>query len=96
MPSENWDRLSEKHREVWRIRYQFGWRMKRIAIELGISASGASKMLGRIHKRAGLPKYRVSVIRRKPGKPRRYRSWSGFMDLLETEHYLARHADATR
>lgn len=60
------DRLTEKQLAVWRMRYRYGWKLKKIAVEIGISERGVWKMIGRIHKRLGLPKYRVSVIRCKP------------------------------
>jgi DNA-binding NarL/FixJ family response regulator len=68
------NRLSDKQLRVWRLRYRHGWKMKRIALELGISRSGVCKMIGRIHGRLGLPKRRISVMRPKlrPGwMPRR-------------------------
>ncbi len=57
--------LPEKQRQLWTMRYRYGWRMKRIALKLGLTESGVSKMLARVHKRLGIPKYRVSVIRKK-------------------------------
>jgi hypothetical protein len=58
------------------MRYTYGWRMKRIAIELGISTSGASKIIRRIQKRSGLAiRPYISVIRTKP-RPVRARSLS--------------------
>lgn len=60
------DNLTARQRQLWTMRYRYGWRMKRIGLELGITVSGVSKMLIRVHKRLGLPKYRLSVIRTKP------------------------------
>jgi DNA-binding NarL/FixJ family response regulator len=60
------DKLTARERKFWTMRYRYGWRMKRIGLELGITANGVSKMLARVHKRLGLPKRRISVIRTKP------------------------------
>jgi DNA-binding transcriptional regulator LsrR (DeoR family) len=64
--------LTDKQRKVWRMRYRKGWRMRRIALEMGMSDSGVSKMLQRAHARAGLTVCRVSVIRGKPRNVRLY------------------------
>jgi len=34
--------LTEKQRKVWRMRYRKGWRMRRIALEMGMSAFDSS------------------------------------------------------
>jgi DNA-binding NarL/FixJ family response regulator len=60
------DNLTARQRKLWTMRYRYGWRMKRIGLELGITSNGVSKMLARVHKRLGLPKCRISVIRTKP------------------------------
>jgi DNA-binding NarL/FixJ family response regulator len=64
--------LTGKQRKVWRMRYRKGWRMRRIALEMGMSDSGVSKMLQRAHAKAGLPVCRVSVMRGKPRDARLY------------------------
>ena len=61
------DSFSRKQRQAWLMRYRYGWRMKRIALELGMSVSGVSRLLLRTHARAGLPRCRyVRIIRTKP------------------------------
>jgi DNA-binding NarL/FixJ family response regulator len=62
--------LTAKQRKVWRLRYRKGWRMKRIALAMGMSDSGVSKMLQRACAKAGLPVRRVSVIATKPRRVR--------------------------
>ena len=57
--------LTEKQRQVWGLRYRKRWRMKKIALAMGMSGSGVSKMLQRAQIRAGLPVFRISVIRPK-------------------------------
>ncbi len=39
------DRLWDQQPRVWKLRYRDGWRMNRIAIELGISRSRVCKMI---------------------------------------------------
>ena len=46
--------------------------MRQIAVAMGMSDSGVSKMLQRAHVKAGLPVCRVSVIRTKPRLMRSY------------------------
>ena len=59
--------LSHKQRDAWRMRYRYGWRMKRIALELGSNESAVSRLLLRAQRRAGLPRTpNVSIIRTKP------------------------------
>jgi IS30 family transposase len=58
--------LTEKQRQVWRMRHRNKWRMRRIGLEIGMSASGVSKLLQRARVKAGLPPCRVSVIKTKP------------------------------
>ncbi|HET6248635.1 MAG TPA: sigma factor-like helix-turn-helix DNA-binding protein [Tepidisphaeraceae bacterium] len=62
--------LSQRQREAWIMRYRYAWRLSKIAINMGISQGGVSKMLSRAFERAGLPKCRVSVIRTKPKRVR--------------------------
>ena len=64
--------LTERQRQVWLMRYRKRWRMTRIALALGMSQSGVSRMLQRAHARAGLPVGRVSVIRTKQRNVRVY------------------------
>ena len=66
------ENLTDKQRKVWRMRYHKRWRMRRIALAMGMSDSGVSKMLQRAQVRAGLPVRRVSVIRTKPRCVRLY------------------------
>ena len=47
--------LTEKQRQVWRLRYRKRWRMKKIALAMGMSGSGVSKMLQRAQIRADCP-----------------------------------------
>lgn len=59
--------LSDKQRDAWRMRYRYGWRMKRIAIELGTTAPAVSRLLQRAQLKAGLPRRtNVSVLRTQP------------------------------
>jgi len=56
--------LSPKQREVWVMRYRYGWRLKKIAIEMGTSFQAVSAMLSRAQRRAGATEHhRISVIR---------------------------------
>jgi IS30 family transposase len=64
--------LSDKQRKAWHMRYRKRWRVRQIALAMGMSASGVSKMLQRAQVRAGLPVRRVSVIRGKPRSVRLY------------------------
>jgi len=59
--------LTEKQREAWQMRYRYGWRMTRIALEMGTSKTAVSQLLRRAQGRAGLPRRKnVSVLRTKP------------------------------
>ena len=67
MAKLNTEDLSDKQRRVWRMRYHFGWRMKRIAGELGTVESAVSRLLRRAELRAGIPRRpRVSILRVQP------------------------------
>jgi DNA-binding transcriptional regulator LsrR (DeoR family) len=59
-------RLSDKQLRAWRLRYRNGWRLKHIALEMGISISGASRLLQRAQVRAGIGKCRITVFKKKP------------------------------
>lgn len=59
--------LTDKQKQAWKMRYQYGWRMRRIALEMGTTTPAVSRMLRRAQRRAGLcASTRVSVIRTKP------------------------------
>jgi hypothetical protein len=60
------DHLTDRQRDAWTMRYRYGWTMTKIALKMGITPSGASKLVGRAYAGTGLPKCRISVIRRKP------------------------------
>ena len=72
--------LSEQQRRAWIMRYRYGWRMRRIAVKLGISTSGVSKLLLRALPRVGLPrKTYIRIIKTKP-RLTRVRSLSGISE----------------
>jgi len=52
--------LTDKQRQVWRMRYRKGWRMRRIALEMGMSDSRklSSSFDGRIGLNAETPSRR--------------------------------------
>ena len=58
--------LSDRERLAWRMRFQYGWRIRRIALAMGITPSGASRALARAMQHAGLPKVRLRIRRTKP------------------------------
>jgi DNA-binding CsgD family transcriptional regulator len=60
--------LTVKQREVWKMRYHYNWRMKRIALRMGVTVDAVSKILRRAHAKAGLP--RRAYIRIIPTQPR--------------------------
>jgi len=47
--------LSPRQRQVWHMRHKFGWRIPRIATELGINKGTVCRILQRARRRAGLP-----------------------------------------
>ena len=60
--------LSDKQRRAWDMRYKRGWRMKRIAVAMGVTPCEVSRLLKRAMLRAGVPWRRnVRVL---PVKPR--------------------------
>jgi len=63
--------FSEKQRRAWELRYRRGWRMKRIALAMGVTQGEVSRLLKRAMLRAGLP-WR-SHARVLPVKPRTVR-----------------------
>jgi transcriptional regulator len=59
--------LTEKQREIWRMRYRYGWRMKQIAIAFETTEQAVSQILRRAQRRAGLPPAKnVRIVRTKP------------------------------
>jgi len=59
--------LSEKQRRVWEMRYWYGWRVTRIALELGTSHQAVVSLVHRAERRLGLFRTgRVRIIRTKP------------------------------
>jgi DNA-directed RNA polymerase specialized sigma24 family protein len=63
--------MSHRQREAWRMRYWYGWRITRIALELGISHVAVTKLIRRAERRVGLRRtVRVRIIRTKPRRVR--------------------------
>ena len=60
--------LTDKQRRAWDMRYRRGWRMKRIALAMGVKPCEISRLLKRATLRAGLPWRRK--IRTWDAKPR--------------------------
>jgi FixJ family two-component response regulator len=58
-PLEN---LTPRQRQAYILRFRRGWRLRRIAAELGISVSSAGELVKRAQCRAGLGKEKVGVI----------------------------------
>ena len=59
--------LTERQRVAWQMRYQYGWRLRKIAIRMGIKTNSVSELLQRATKAAGLPpRTYVPIIRTKP------------------------------
>jgi DNA-directed RNA polymerase specialized sigma24 family protein len=63
--------LSEKQRRAWEMRYRRGWRMKRIALAMGVTPCEVSRLLKRAMLRAGVPWRRNARVL--PVKPRAVR-----------------------
>jgi endonuclease V-like protein UPF0215 family len=77
LDDQKMNRLTDKQREVWLMRYRYGWRLKRIALRMGISPQAASALVRRAQRTAGVPEsYRLSVIRTKPRRAKRCMSLS--------------------
>ncbi len=58
--------MTLRQRKVWRLRYRFGWKMKRIGMYMRMSENAVSKMLARAYVKTGMPRARISVMRTKP------------------------------
>jgi len=58
--------LTARQREAYVLRFHRGWRLRRIAGELGITVSSAGELVKRAQFRAGLGKETVGVIRTQP------------------------------
>ena len=63
LPLEN---LTPRQRQAYILRFRRGWRLRRIAAELGISVSSAGELVKRAQFRAGLGKEKAGVIRTRP------------------------------
>ena len=55
--------LTPRQRQAYVMRFRWGWRLAKIASELGITAGAACALVKRAQFRAGLGKQRVRVIR---------------------------------
>ncbi|HEX4793695.1 MAG TPA: hypothetical protein VH370_07890 [Humisphaera sp.] len=64
--------LTDKQLRIMRMRYDYRWRLKRIAREMGITEVSACLLLQRAHLRAGYP--RLALGRIKMPKPRARRA----------------------
>jgi hypothetical protein len=63
--------LTDRQRQAWQMRYQWGWRVSKIAFKMGIGKSSVSELLLRAMMRAGLPRTPyVRIIRTKPKRVR--------------------------
>ena len=69
----NLKNMTERQRRAWE-RYHYGWRLKKIAIHLGIKPNSVSELLVRATRGAGLP--RVRYVRMIKTKPRHTRALS--------------------
>jgi hypothetical protein len=58
--------LTPRQRQAYILRFRRGWRLRRIAAELGIAVSSAGELVKRAQFRAGLGKEKVGVIRTRP------------------------------
>ncbi|HET6249913.1 MAG TPA: hypothetical protein VFE47_19645 [Tepidisphaeraceae bacterium] len=62
------DYLTPRQRKAWQMRYHWGWRVQKIAIEMGIKHNSVCELLLRAEQKAGLPRrtVRVRMIRTQP------------------------------
>jgi len=68
--------LTFKQRHAYHMRFHHGWRMKRIAVAMGITVPSVSRLLERAVRSAGLPwRPNLRVIQAKP-RPTRLMSLS--------------------
>ena len=58
--------LTPRQRQAWVMRFRYGWRMRRIALKLGIKPNTVSELLQRAQLRAGVGRGRIGVIRTQP------------------------------
>jgi hypothetical protein len=58
--------LTARQRQAYILRFRRGWRLRRIAVELGITVSSAGELVKRAQFRAGLGKEKIGVIRTRP------------------------------
>jgi len=73
--------LTARQRQAYMMRFRWGWRLGRIAAEMGITVSSAAELVKRAQLRAGLGKEKVRVVR---NQPRRMRA----MSLTDWEHTI--------
>ena len=58
--------LTPRQRQAYVLRFRRGWRLRRIAGELGISVSSAGELVKRAQFQAGLGDAKVGVIGARP------------------------------
>ena len=76
MTRERLDNLTPRQRHAYVMRFRWGWRLQKIAQELGITVGSASALVKRAQLRAGLGTGRVPVIRTQPRPMQRHqRRW---------------------
>ena len=66
MTPKRLDNLTPRQRHAYVMRFRWGWRLQRIAQELGITIGSASALVKRAQLRAGLGTQRAPVIRTRP------------------------------
>jgi len=62
--------LTARQHRAYVMRFRYGWKIQRIAQELGIDPSSAGQLIKRAQLRAGLGRVKVRVIRTKPRRVR--------------------------
>jgi len=58
--------LTARQRQAFILRFRRGWKLRRIAMKLGISVSSAAELVKRAQLRAGLGDEKVLVVRAQP------------------------------
>lgn len=67
MAKLNFDEFTERQQQIWVMRFRYRWRLKQIAVELGMSHQSVAQTICRARLRAGVPRaHKISVIRTKP------------------------------
>jgi hypothetical protein len=87
MPNFDLKNLTDTQRQVWIMRYRYGWRLKKIALKLGTGCPNVCQILRRAQKQAGIPRMAYFGVIRTQGPRVRACSLSQVFASQEVGHW---------